>query len=77
MRGADLCEASFTDGRDLPPNLHLTGREAGEHAAKAAAGRLLVTHVPPWTDRDRVGSEAAAAFGGLTELAYAGQVIDI
>ena len=66
--GADvlLCEASF----DVPgpPDLHLTGREAGEHAAKAGVGRLLVTHVPPWADRDRIGADAAAAYPGPTEL---------
>ena len=64
--GSDLllCEASYPDGQPHPPNLHLSGREAGEHAAKAGVGRLLVTHVPPWTDRDRIGAEAAAAFPG-------------
>ena len=66
-RGADLllCEASFADGTDgaaNPPNLHLTGREAGEHADRAGVGRLLVTHVPPWSDRARIGAEAAAVF---------------
>jgi ribonuclease BN (tRNA processing enzyme) len=76
--GADalLCEASFADAPDLPANLHLTGREAGEHAAKAEVGRLLVTHLPPWTDRDRVLLEAADAFGGDTELVAAGSVYD-
>lgn len=65
--GADvlLCEASFD--APGPPDLHLTGREAGGHAARAGVGRLLVTHVPPWADRDRIGAEAAAAFGGPTE----------
>jgi ribonuclease BN (tRNA processing enzyme) len=77
--GADvlLCEASFTDAPDLPPNLHLTGREAGEHAAKAASGRLLVTHVPPWTDAARVLDEASTAFDGPTELVCAGAGYDI
>jgi ribonuclease BN (tRNA processing enzyme) len=69
-RGADvlLCEASFVDGPDLPPNLHLTGREAGEHASKAEVRRLLVTHIPPWTDAEQVRDEAAAAFAADTEL---------
>jgi ribonuclease BN (tRNA processing enzyme) len=60
--GADalLCEASFPDDQPHPPNLHLTGREAGEHAAKAGVGRLLVTHIPPWAPRDRIVAEAAA-----------------
>ncbi|MFL6128136.1 MAG: MBL fold metallo-hydrolase [Mycobacteriales bacterium] len=58
-----LCEASWADdGSPHPPNLHLSGREAGEHATKAGVGRLLVTHLQPWSDRDRIGTEAAAAF---------------
>ena len=67
-----LCEASFADGPAVPPNLHLTGREAGEHAAKAGVGRLLVTHVPPWTDAGTVLAHATEAFGGPTELVAAG-----
>jgi ribonuclease BN (tRNA processing enzyme) len=72
--GADLllCEASFAAGAANPPNLHLTGTQAGEHAAKAGAGRLLVTHVPPWIDAARARDDAAAAFAGPTELATAG-----
>lgn len=63
-RGTDLllCEAAWQDGAEYPPGLHLTGREAGEHAARAGAGRLLVTHVPPWVDAARTLAEAAAAF---------------
>ena len=33
-----LCEASYMDGVENPPDLHLTGREAGEAATKAGAG---------------------------------------
>jgi ribonuclease BN (tRNA processing enzyme) len=57
-----LAEASWADDRRHPGGLHLSGREAGEHAAKAGVGRLLVTHVQPWSDRDRIGAEAAAVF---------------
>ncbi|HVQ90579.1 MAG TPA: MBL fold metallo-hydrolase [Mycobacteriales bacterium] len=67
-----LCEASFMPDVVVPPDLHLTGREAGEHAAKAGVGRLLVTHVPPWADRTVIHAEAAAAYGGPTELVAAG-----
>ena len=53
-RGADvlLCEASFLDGPDLPPDLHLTARQAAEHAARAGVGRLVLTHLVPWNDRE-------------------------
>ena len=59
-RGADLllAEAAYPEGPDLPPGLHLTGRQAGELAAKAGVGRLLVTHVPAWVD---AGAQLAAA----------------
>ncbi len=65
--------AGGADAQDL----HLTDRETGEHAAKAGVARLLVTHVPPWTDAGRVHAEAADAFGGPTELVAAGRVYDV
>ena len=50
--GADvlLAEAAHPEVDGLPPALHLTGREAGEHAAAAGVGRLLLTHIPAWVD---------------------------
>jgi ribonuclease BN (tRNA processing enzyme) len=71
-----LCEASWPDGGQYPPGLHMSGREAGEHAAKAGVGRLLVTHVPPWADRDRIGAEAATAFAA-SELVSPGAAYEV
>jgi ribonuclease BN (tRNA processing enzyme) len=78
-RGADalLCEASFGPDDEYVPNLHLTGRQAGEHAERAGVDRLIVTHVPPWTSRQVQGEQAAAAFTGRLELAHAGAVYEI
>ncbi len=45
-----LCEAAFTHGKENIPDLHLNGREAGESATRAGARRLVLTHIPPWTD---------------------------
>ena len=72
--GADLflCEASFRDGDDNPPSLHLTGREAGEAAQQAGVRRLVITHVPPWHDAHKILAEAVPAFDGPTELARPG-----
>jgi ribonuclease BN (tRNA processing enzyme) len=70
-KGADtfLCEASFHDGRDTAPDLHLNGREAAEHATRAEVGALLLTHIPPWNDPQRTLAEASVAYDGPTELA--------
>jgi ribonuclease BN (tRNA processing enzyme) len=72
--GADLllAEASWPDRPDNPAGIHLSGKDAGEAAAAAGVGRLLITHVPPWTDAAQVLTEAKAAFDGPTELARAG-----
>jgi ribonuclease BN (tRNA processing enzyme) len=77
--GADvlLAEASWTYQPNNPPGVHLSGRDAGEAAAAAGVGRLLLTHVPPWTDPEHVLAEAQAAFSGPTELVHAGAHYEI
>ena len=77
-RGADvlLAEAAYPDEPGLPDGLHLTGRQAGEHAAEAGVGRLLVTHVPAWVDADAQLAHARTAFAA-TELVAAGAAYDI
>lgn len=77
-RDADalLCEAAFGVD-DGPPNLHLTGRQAGEHAARAGAGRLLLTHLVPWTDAERTCADAASTYGGPLDLVASGDRYDI
>jgi ribonuclease BN (tRNA processing enzyme) len=75
--GADvfLCEASFGPDDEYIPDLHLTGRQAGEHAEKAGVDRLLITHVPPWGSRELAANEAADAFHGAVEVASPGAEI--
>lgn len=69
-RGADvlLCEASWPHADELPAGMHLSGRQAGEHATAAGVGRLLLTHIPPWTDPAPILAEALVAFDGPVEL---------
>jgi ribonuclease BN (tRNA processing enzyme) len=76
-RDADLllCEASFLDGSDNAPNLHLTARQAAEHAARAGVGQLVLTHLVPWNDQDCTLAEASAAYGGPLSLAQSGLVL--
>ncbi len=73
-RGADLLliEASFLEGEDNPEHLHLTGPEAAAVATRAGAGRLVLTHVPPWYDRETIRAEAAPHFDGPTDVARPG-----
>jgi ribonuclease BN (tRNA processing enzyme) len=70
-----LCEASFLDGQDTRPDLHLTARQAAAHAARAGVGKLVLTHLVPWNDRGRTLAEAAAEYHGPLSLAVSGLVI--
>ncbi len=79
-RGADLllCEASFLARPGLPTGLHLTAGQAAEHAARAGAARLMLTHLVPWNDPDRTLEEASSApFPGPVSLAAPGLAIDL
>ena len=75
-RDADLLlsEASFQDDGN-PPDLHLTARQAGEHAARAGVGQLVLTHLVPWYDRERSLAQAAQTFAGPLSAATSGLVL--
>lgn len=72
-----LCEATWTHDPERPPNLHLSGYEAGEIATKAGVRSLLLTHVAPWTDAQAVLDEARSTYSGPVDLARPGQVFDL
>lgn len=77
--GADvfLCEASWTHSPDRPPRLHMSGTEAGRVAMQAGVSELLLTHIPPWTSREDVISEAKAEFAGPVRAVVSGETFDI
>jgi ribonuclease BN (tRNA processing enzyme) len=77
--GADvfLSEAAFLDGPGLPPDIHLTARQAGTYANRAGTGRLVLTHLVPGNSPDDARAEAASAYQGALDIAVAGQVIDL
>ena len=73
-RGADLllAEAAFQEGRDEVRGIHLTGKRAGELAHEASARRLVLTHLPPWTDPQVIRQEARGVYAGPIDMARPG-----
>ncbi len=72
-----LCEASWTSDPEPPPGIHLTGREAGDHAARAGARRLVLTHLMPFTDAGLVVGEARETYAGPLSVAERGAVYEV
>jgi len=75
--GADLLlsEAAYIEGRDDSwRGIHLTGRRAGEAAARGASGRLVLTHIPAWNDPAVAVAEARAVYAGPVDVAVPGAV---
>jgi ribonuclease BN (tRNA processing enzyme) len=78
-QGADLllAEAGFSDDYEHPPDMHLTGADAGRLAADADVRQLVITHVAPWDDRRAALATASGIFGGTMALAHPGAVYDL
>jgi len=78
-RDADLLllEATLPRPEREGPRGHLTAAEAGEHAARARAARLVLTHISDELDALGARKAAAAAFGGLVEVARDGAVFEV
>jgi ribonuclease BN (tRNA processing enzyme) len=73
-----LCEATWTHAPDeRPPNLHLSGYEAGQIATKAGVRSLALTHLAPWFDAEEILAEARSTFAGPVDLVRPGQVFDL
>ncbi len=72
-----LAEASFRSGDRNPEGLHLTGTDCGVSATRSGAKRLMITHVPPWFDREQAVKEARAAYAGPVDLARPGAVHEL
>ena len=56
---------------------HLTPEEAGEHAKRAGAKRVVLTHISDELDADWARERGAAGFGAAVEVASAGDVFEV
>lgn len=72
-----LCEASFLETAANPPDIHLTGAEAGHVGTDAGVHRLLLTHIPPWHDPQKVLAEARSSYAGDVALAAPGTTYQV
>lgn len=77
--GSDLflCEATWLEDSPRAPNLHMTAREAGEHAARADVGRLALIHTTAYLDQEAYVEQASKVFGGPVELAHPDVAYDL
>jgi ribonuclease BN (tRNA processing enzyme) len=80
-RGADVLLAEATFPEQVPsagdaPYLS-TARQAGEHAARADVGRLVLTHLWPGTDPPAARAAADRVFPSALDVATPGLTIDL
>lgn len=78
--GADLvlADSAFVDGRDAAEGIHLSGSRAARAAVDAGGvRRLMLTHIPPWNDREVCRAQAAVVWPGEVELAEPDATYDV
>ena len=78
-QGVDLMlsEAAYQERGDDDYPHHLTSAEAGRIAREVGAGRLVLTHIPPYLDVTRSIDEAETEFDRPVSLAVAGGSFDV
>jgi len=72
-----LLEATLAGPEPDHPRGHLTPGEAGEHAARCRARRLVLTHISDEMDGEWALGEARRSFSGPVELARGGAVYEL
>ena len=72
-----MLEATLPRPERQGPRGHLTPAEAGEHAARCDAARLVLTHISDELDAAWALAEAQRAYAGPVEVAQAGVVYTV
>jgi ribonuclease BN (tRNA processing enzyme) len=67
-----LVESAFLDAPDNPPGMHLSGAQAAAIGQAAGVRAVVITHIPPWHEPQRVLAEAVPHFDGPVSLATPG-----
>jgi ribonuclease BN (tRNA processing enzyme) len=77
-QGADIAlfEASYLDGAPEDA-VHLSARQAGEHAAAAEVAHLVLTHLVAWNDPALSAEQGSAGFGREVTIATPGLTLSI
>lgn len=78
-RGADLLlmEATLPRPERTGMRGHLTPAEAGDHARRAEAGRLVLTHISDELDELWARREATETFGAPVDVAHEGAMYEV
>lgn len=66
-----ICDSTWVS-RDapFPEGVHMTGTQAGMHAADAGVERLMITHVFPQRQPEQVAADAKMVYDGIVWVAY-------
>jgi ribonuclease BN (tRNA processing enzyme) len=76
--GLLVAEASYIESVPEDSRQQLsTARQAGREAARAGAGRLLLTHLMPGTDHAAAQAVAGVEYSGPVDVATPGLVVDL
>ena len=73
-----LVDCAFVDGRDDARGIHMSGSRAARAALDAGGvERLMLTHIPSWTDPKVCHDQAAATWPGAVEIAEPGRIYEL
>ena len=67
-----LVESAFLDNPGNPEGMHLSGAQAAGIGQAARVRAIVLTHIPPWHEPERVLAEAKPHFDGPISLAVPG-----